>query len=104
MERTEFLGDAVIDYLVTCHLVTRGHTIAGKDALSPGEVTSLRSALVNNKVLARIAVVTGLSTQIQVKRKLIEESSLERPFLSFDSVDHLSIEIMKKVCFLSIFI
>ena len=66
LERIEFLGDALIDYLVTCYLVTYGHTLIGKQALTPGEVTSLRSALVNNKVLARIAVNTGLSTQLQV--------------------------------------
>jgi dsRNA-specific ribonuclease len=40
------LGDAVIDYLVTCHLYTMG-----TKELNPGELTDLRSALVNNNTL-----------------------------------------------------
>ncbi len=42
---SQFLGDAVIDYLVTCHLTTLDKT------LTPGQVTDLRSALVNNNTL-----------------------------------------------------
>ena len=53
-ERLEFLGDAVLDYLVTCHLMS-----SNKD-LTPGSITNLRSALVNNNTLADIAVENGL--------------------------------------------
>ena len=53
-ERLEFLGDAVLDYLVTCHLMST------EKNLSPGTVTNLRSALVNNNTLADVAVKNGL--------------------------------------------
>uniref|UniRef100_T1J2F6 ribonuclease III n=1 Tax=Strigamia maritima TaxID=126957 RepID=T1J2F6_STRMM len=49
-QRLEFLGDAVLDYLITRHLYEdpRQH--------SPGALTDLRSALVNNTIFATLAV------------------------------------------------
>ena len=49
-QRLEFLGDAVLDYLITRHLFEdrRQH--------SPGALTDLRSALVNNTIFASLAV------------------------------------------------
>nr|CAD7589801.1 unnamed protein product [Timema genevievae] len=49
-QRLEFLGDAVLDYLITRHLYedTRQH--------SPGALTDLRSSLVNNTIFASLAV------------------------------------------------
>lgn len=49
-QRLEFLGDAVLDYLITRHLYedSRMH--------SPGALTDLRSALVNNTIFASLAV------------------------------------------------
>jgi len=49
-QRLEFLGDAVLDYLITRHLYqdNRLH--------SPGALTDLRSALVNNTIFACLAV------------------------------------------------
>jgi endoribonuclease Dicer len=49
-QRLEFLGDAVLDYLITRHLYEdpRQH--------SPGALTDLRSALVNNTIFASLAV------------------------------------------------
>ena len=41
----QFLGDAVIDFLVTCHLLNLGKK------LDPGQLTDMRSALVNNNTL-----------------------------------------------------
>ena len=49
-QRLEFLGDAVLDFLVTQHLYFR-HA-----KLSPGELTDIRQALVNNNIFATIAV------------------------------------------------
>ncbi|XP_015776860.1 PREDICTED: endoribonuclease Dicer-like [Acropora digitifera] len=49
-QRLEFLGDAVLDFLVTQHLYFRH----GK--LSPGDLTDIRQALVNNNIFAVIAV------------------------------------------------
>lgn len=49
-QRLEFLGDAILDYLITRYLFEdpRGH--------SPGKLTDLRSALVNNTFFASLAV------------------------------------------------
>ncbi|XP_063958969.1 endoribonuclease Dicer-like [Lytechinus pictus] len=49
-QRLEFLGDALLDYLITRHLYDH-HT-----NLSPGALTDLRSALVNNTIFASLAV------------------------------------------------
>ncbi|KAL1131352.1 hypothetical protein AAG570_010970 [Ranatra chinensis] len=52
-QRLEFLGDAVLDYLITRHLYE------DKRAHSPGALTDLRSALVNNTIFASLAVRHG---------------------------------------------
>ena len=49
-QRLEFLGDAVLDYLITRHL------FEDKRQHSPGALTDLRSALVNNTIFASLAV------------------------------------------------
>ena len=49
-QRLEFLGDAVLDYLITRHLYQ------DKRLHSPGALTDLRSALVNNTIFACLAV------------------------------------------------
>ncbi|OWR48607.1 endoribonuclease Dcr-1 [Danaus plexippus plexippus] len=52
-QRLEFLGDAILDYLITRHLYEdpRRH--------SPGALTDLRSALVNNTIFATLAARHG---------------------------------------------
>lgn len=52
-QRLEFLGDAVLDYLITRHLYE------DKRMHSPGALTDLRSALVNNTIFASLAVRFG---------------------------------------------
>ncbi|XP_066254152.1 endoribonuclease Dcr-2 [Euwallacea similis] len=53
-ERLEFLGDAVLDFLITCHIFeSRGY-------LDPGELTDLRSALVNNNTFGSLVIRHGL--------------------------------------------
>jgi len=54
-ERLEFLGDAVLDYLVTAHIFSDSQV--WKD---PGQVTDARSAIVNNNLLAGMVVDRGL--------------------------------------------
>ncbi|XP_078671533.1 endoribonuclease Dicer-like [Branchiostoma floridae x Branchiostoma belcheri] len=49
-QRLEFLGDAVLDYLITNHL------FKDPQQHSPGALTDLRSALVNNTIFASLAV------------------------------------------------
>ena len=52
-QRLEFLGDAVLDYLITRHLFEdeRQH--------SPGTLTDLRSALVNNTIFATLGKLSN---------------------------------------------
>lgn len=52
-QRLEFLGDAVLDFLITCYIYEN----CGK--LSPGDLTDLRSALVNNITFACFTVREG---------------------------------------------
>ncbi|KAK7273894.1 hypothetical protein RIF29_14961 [Crotalaria pallida] len=49
-ERLEFLGDSVLDLLITCHLY-KSYTY-----VDPGELTELRSASVSNENFAQVAV------------------------------------------------
>ena len=58
-EQLEFLGDALLDYLVTRHLyVYHRH-------MSPGDLTDLRSAVVNNYSFATLAVKLGLAKHLR---------------------------------------
>ncbi|KAL2526233.1 Endoribonuclease Dicer2 [Abeliophyllum distichum] len=57
-QRLEFLGDSVLDYVITVHLY---HKYPG---LSPGLLTDLRSASVNNDCYAQSAVKAGLHKHI----------------------------------------
>ncbi|ELU12939.1 hypothetical protein CAPTEDRAFT_223153 [Capitella teleta] len=49
-QRLEFLGDAILDYVITRHL------FEDSEKHSPGVLTDLRSALVNNNIFAALAV------------------------------------------------
>lgn len=51
-QRLEFLGDAILDFLVTVTIYTE----KSKEANTPGKLTDLRSALVNNVTFGSLAV------------------------------------------------
>ncbi|KAG0565599.1 hypothetical protein KC19_7G000600 [Ceratodon purpureus] len=51
-QRLEFLGDAVLDFLITRHF----YESSAKVKRDPGLLTDLRSAAVNNECFARVAV------------------------------------------------
>lgn len=53
-EQLEFLGDAILDFLITSYISEQC------PKMSPGELTDLRSALVNNSTLACIIVRNDL--------------------------------------------
>ncbi|KAF7840248.1 endoribonuclease Dicer-like protein 3a [Senna tora] len=57
-ERLEFLGDSVLDLLITWHLY-QNHT-----DIDPGELTDLRSASVNNENFAQVAVRRNLQQHL----------------------------------------
>ncbi|CAH1963375.1 unnamed protein product [Acanthoscelides obtectus] len=53
-ERLEFLGDAILDFLITCYIYEQC------EGLTPGLLTDLRAALVNNNTFASLLVRLGL--------------------------------------------
>lgn len=57
-KRLEFLGDAVLDYLVTSHIYLT------KRLFKPGEISGLRAALVNNVSFAQAVVKERLHTHL----------------------------------------
>ncbi|KAF1002409.1 endoribonuclease Dicer homolog 2-like isoform X2 [Apium graveolens] len=57
-QRLEFLGDSVLDYLITMHLYNE------YPEMSPGLLTDLRSASVNNDCYSLSAVKVGLQKHI----------------------------------------
>ncbi|GLU01387.1 hypothetical protein SLE2022_186970 [Rubroshorea leprosula] len=81
-QRLEFLGDAVLDYLITSYL------FSVYPKLKPGQLTDLRSASVNNKVFANVSVFRsfhkfllsdshGLSEDIEKYVDFVSSSSPE---------------------------
>lgn len=61
-ERLEFLGDAVLELIVTYHLFLH-YPEAGE-----GKLTLLRSALVNTKMLSRVAREIGLQKYLLISK------------------------------------
>ncbi|KAI5062975.1 hypothetical protein GOP47_0021522 [Adiantum capillus-veneris] len=58
-QRLEFVGDAVLDHLITSHLFFT------YTDLPPGRLTDLRAAAVNNENFARVAVKHGLHLHLR---------------------------------------
>lgn len=65
-ERLEFIGDAVLDYLVTMYIYEYGNN------LNPGELTDLRSALVNNETFAAFTVRLDLHKSLKYMNPLLQ--------------------------------
>ncbi|OEL29167.1 Endoribonuclease Dicer-like protein 1, partial [Dichanthelium oligosanthes] len=87
-QRLEFVGDAVLDHLITKHLFFT------YTDLPPGRLTDLRAAAVNNENFARVAVKhklhahlrhgsSALETQIREFVKDVQEELLKPGFNSF---------------------
>ncbi|KAK8735003.1 hypothetical protein OTU49_005779 [Cherax quadricarinatus] len=58
-QRLEFLGDAVLDYLIT------GHIYSHYSSYSPGQITDLRSYFVKNETLAKVSADMKLHRHLQ---------------------------------------
>ncbi|EDO35651.1 predicted protein, partial [Nematostella vectensis] len=102
-QRLEFLGDALLDFLVTELIYSRNTN------LDPGELTDLRQALVNNNIFAEIAVKHGFNKSLfqmspewfnkigvfvdHVKER--EARGIQDPFLTLSNDDEEGIEAPK---------
>lgn len=70
LQRLEFLGDAVLDILITLYLY-QNHT-----DVDPGELTDLRSASVNNQNFALAAVRANLHPHLEHCSGVLESQIL----------------------------
>ena len=66
-QRLEFLGDSVLDYLITLHLYNK------YPGITPGLLTDLRSASVNNDCYSLSAVKVGLQKHILHTSEKLQE-------------------------------
>lgn len=82
-QRLEFVGDAVLDHLITRHLFFT------YTDLPPGRLTDLRAAAVNNENFARVAVKHKLHLHLRHG-----SSALEKQVLEFSSALLFTIQIM----------
>lgn len=64
----EFLGDAVLDFLITAYITERC------PSLDPGKITDLRSALVNNVTLACLCVRHNIHLHLLYENSSLHES------------------------------
>lgn len=72
-ERLEYLGDAVLDFLLAEHLY------AAFPAAREGELTGLRAALVRRETLARLAQGAGIGPALLMGHGEVETGGRERP-------------------------
>jgi ribonuclease III len=79
-ERLEFLGDAVLELVVTDYLFD-------KTQKDEGVMTTLRSSLVNYRLLGQIGNELGLDTQILLSKGEREELGKARPTIVADCME-----------------
>ncbi len=82
-ERLEFLGDAVLELIVTDELI---HRFPEKEE---GDLTAYRAALVNTKMLAKVADEAGITEKIKVSKGEAKEfdKARGRESISADAVE-----------------
>lgn len=80
-ERSEFLGDAVLD-LVIADLLLKKHSKA-----TEGELSKLRAALVNYKTLAQIATEIHVGDYIKLSRAEKANNGAEKPSILSDVME-----------------
>ena len=80
-ERLEFLGDALLGFLV-------GELIYGRyPKLSEGQLTSLRSELVREKQLVKFATELGIGNQLRLGKGTIQDGGRQNPSLLSDAFE-----------------
>jgi ribonuclease III len=79
-ERLEFLGDAVLELIVTDHLYRMY-------PLPEGEMTNLRSAIVRGEMLSKIAVEMGLEEYLLLSRGERKDTGKARQYILANAVE-----------------
>ncbi|HEY4528470.1 MAG TPA: ribonuclease III [Candidatus Paceibacterota bacterium] len=80
-ERMEFLGDAVLELVITDYLYERM-----KDA-SEGEMTALRSALVNAETCARVATELGVNNYLLLSKGEAKDTGRARLYILANTLE-----------------
>lgn len=89
MQRLEFLGDSVLDILITWYLY-QSHA-----DVDPGELTDLRSASVNNENFAQVAVRHNFEKHLQYCSSVLQSQiteyvrSFNRPEIDTRDLQHM---------------
>ncbi|KAH8413794.1 hypothetical protein KR222_008371, partial [Zaprionus bogoriensis] len=79
-QELEFIGDAILDFLISSHIFEHG------TRMTPGQLTDLRSALVNNTTLACICVRHRFHLFILAENALLSERI--QKFVQFQETQH----------------
>jgi len=80
-ERLEFLGDAILNFLV-------GELIYGRyPKMNEGKMTSLRSELVREKQLVKFATELGIGDKLRLGKGTIQDGGRENPSLLSDAFE-----------------
>ena len=79
-ERLEFLGDAVLELIVTEHLYNNYSN-------PEGELTSWRSALVNGEMLAKVAQEIGVEKYLLMSRGEAKDTGRARQYLLANAME-----------------
>ncbi len=74
-ERLEFLGDAILEHIVTEYLYLK------YPEKTEGELTSWRAALVNSKILAEVAKKAGFNPYLLLSQGEIKEEGKARQYI-----------------------
>ena len=80
-ERLEFLGDAVLELVVTSYLFRK------YPQKNEGDLTSYRSALVNTHSLSRVATVLGVNEYLLLSKGETKDTGRARSIIMADSIE-----------------
>lgn len=80
-ERLEFLGDAILNFIVGALIYHRYST------MSEGKMTSLRSELVREKQLVKFAIELGIGDKLRLGKGTIQDGGRENPSLLSDAFE-----------------
>ena len=82
-ERLEFLGDAVLEIIVTVFLFEK------YPAFNEGKLTSIRAALVNRSMLSRVAKEIDLKSEVFISKGEKQGSARSREAIFANAVEAL---------------